>query len=170
MLIASTIAAVEQGSSQKEFTRRSNNKPMELKKKGRSLEVEKRETARSSTSRVYEMEPEPVKTTQPQATTKSPIKQSFSQASMEYSLDSMSLSAAQQTDNSVTNQTLFSYVTQETVRAGKEIPTDDELKAIGWAKAFDPKSQLYYYYNLDRSKTSWDNPLAAKSSADQGEI
>ena len=39
------------------------------------------------------------------------------------------------------------------------IPTDEELFAIGWAKAMDPNSGSYYYYTLDRSKTVWDNPL-----------
>jgi hypothetical protein len=40
------------------------------------------------------------------------------------------------------------------------VPTDDELMAIGWAKALDPNSGLYYYFTLDRSKTVWENPLS----------
>jgi hypothetical protein len=39
------------------------------------------------------------------------------------------------------------------------IPSDDDLFAIGWAKALDPKSGCYYYFTLDRSKTVWENPL-----------
>jgi hypothetical protein len=40
------------------------------------------------------------------------------------------------------------------------IPTDEELFAVGWAKAFDPKSGSYYYFTLDRTQTVWENPLA----------
>jgi hypothetical protein len=40
-----------------------------------------------------------------------------------------------------------------------EIPTDDDLHAIGWAKALDPNSGNYYYFSLDRTKTMWENPL-----------
>ena len=39
------------------------------------------------------------------------------------------------------------------------VPTDEELLAIGWAKAMDPSSGNYYYFSLDRSKIVWDNPL-----------
>jgi hypothetical protein len=39
------------------------------------------------------------------------------------------------------------------------IPADEELFAIGWAKAMDPSSGSYYYFTLDRTKTVWDNPL-----------
>ena len=39
------------------------------------------------------------------------------------------------------------------------IPTDEELFAIGWAKAMDPSSGTYYYFTLDRTRTVWDNPL-----------
>jgi hypothetical protein len=41
----------------------------------------------------------------------------------------------------------------------EEIPTDEDLFAIGWAKALDPNSGCYYYFTLDRTKTVWDNPL-----------
>ena len=41
----------------------------------------------------------------------------------------------------------------------EQIPTDEELFAIGWAKAMDQKSGSYYYFTLDRKKTVWDNPL-----------
>ena len=40
------------------------------------------------------------------------------------------------------------------------IPSDEELNAIGWAKALDANSGSYYYFTLDRSKTVWENPLA----------
>lgn len=48
---------------------------------------------------------------------------------------------------------------------GSEIPapTDQELFAVGWAKALDPKSGSYYYFTLDRSKIIWDNPLIERS-------
>jgi len=81
------------------------------------------------------------------------------------------------------NQSLLSYVTRSTmvqsrmeVEGNNEdaddislslleskssiVPTDDELMAIGWAKALDPNSGLYYYFTLDRSKTVWENPLS----------
>ena len=41
------------------------------------------------------------------------------------------------------------------------IPDDDELFAIGWAKALDANTGVYYYFTLDRTKTVWENPLAA---------
>lgn len=41
------------------------------------------------------------------------------------------------------------------------IPTDEELFAVGWAKALDPSSGNYYYFTLDRTKTVWENPLNA---------
>ena len=44
------------------------------------------------------------------------------------------------------------------------VPADDELFAVGWAKALDPKSGSYYYFTLDRSKIVWDNPLAGSIS------
>lgn len=40
------------------------------------------------------------------------------------------------------------------------VPTDEDLNAIGWAKALDPNSGSYYYFTLDRQKTVWENPLA----------
>jgi hypothetical protein len=39
------------------------------------------------------------------------------------------------------------------------IPTDEELLAVGWAKAMDAKSGNYYYFTFDRKKVVWDNPL-----------
>lgn len=41
------------------------------------------------------------------------------------------------------------------------LPSDEELNAIGWAKALDTNSGSYYYFTLDRTKTVWENPLAA---------
>jgi hypothetical protein len=42
---------------------------------------------------------------------------------------------------------------------GAEVPSDEELFSIGWAKALDPSSGCYYYFTLDRSQTVWENPL-----------
>jgi hypothetical protein len=42
-------------------------------------------------------------------------------------------------------------------------PSDQDLFAVGWAKALDPKSGAYYYFTLDRSKIVWDNPLVERS-------
>lgn len=46
-----------------------------------------------------------------------------------------------------------------------EIPSDEELFSVGWAKALDPNSGSYYYFTLDRKKTVWDNPLAGREKA-----
>lgn len=84
-----------------------------------------------------------------------PIKQSFSQASMEYSVDSNPSKGGGATDKSVSNGSIFSFATQQTKREGgdvENVPKDEDLRAVGWAKAFDPSSQSYYYYTLDRSK------------------
>jgi hypothetical protein len=40
-------------------------------------------------------------------------------------------------------------------------PSDEELFAIGWAKALDASSGVHYYFTLDRSKTVWENPLVS---------
>jgi hypothetical protein len=40
------------------------------------------------------------------------------------------------------------------------VPDDDELFRIGWAKALDANTGVYYYFTLDRTKTVWENPLA----------
>lgn len=52
-----------------------------------------------------------------------------------------------------------SVVDSEEEEEEEEIPSDEDLFAIGWAKAFDPNSGCYYYFTLDRTKTVWDNPL-----------
>ncbi|KAL7542337.1 hypothetical protein ACHAXR_011677 [Thalassiosira sp. AJA248-18] len=43
------------------------------------------------------------------------------------------------------------------------LPSDEELNAIGWAKALDQNSGSYYYFTLDRQKTVWENPLRMAS-------
>lgn len=40
------------------------------------------------------------------------------------------------------------------------VPSDEDLRAVGWAKALDPNSGVHYYFTLDRTKTVWENPLA----------
>lgn len=83
------------------------------------------------------------------------------------------------------NQSLLSYVTRSTMmhsRFGHDgdndddtdaddislslleskssrIPNDDELLAIGWAKALDANSGSYYYFTLDRSTIVWESPI-----------
>ena len=44
--------------------------------------------------------------------------------------------------------------------ATEVVPSDEDLFAVGWAKALDPKSGSFYYFTLDRSKIVWENPLA----------
>ena len=44
------------------------------------------------------------------------------------------------------------------------VPTDEELFAVGWAKALDPNTGSHYYYTLDRSQIVWDNPLIPAGS------
>ena len=104
---------------------------------------------RRSLTPTYEMEDK-------SQTAKVPIKESFSLASLDYSIDSYPSKSGATTDNSVANGSIFSFATQQTKREGNdssgEIPKDDELRALGWAKAFDPSSQNYYYYKLDRSR------------------
>jgi len=41
----------------------------------------------------------------------------------------------------------------------EEVPSDEDLFAIGWAKALDENSGSYYYFTLDRSTIVWENPL-----------
>jgi hypothetical protein len=48
------------------------------------------------------------------------------------------------------------------------VPSDEELFAIGWAKAMDPRSGNFYYFTLDRSKTVWDNPLSHSAESLDG--
>ena len=44
------------------------------------------------------------------------------------------------------------------------VPTDEELFAVGWAKAMDSKSGNYYYFTLDRKTIVWENPLSTGMS------
>lgn len=44
------------------------------------------------------------------------------------------------------------------------VPTDEELFAVGWAKAIDGKSGNYYYFTLDRKTIVWENPLSTGMS------
>jgi hypothetical protein len=48
------------------------------------------------------------------------------------------------------------------------VPSDEELFAIGWAKAMDPRSGNYYYFTLDRTKTVWENPLSHSAKSLEG--
>lgn len=55
---------------------------------------------------------------------------------------------------------------EESQDSGEEIvPSDEELYAVGWAKALDENSGSFYYFTLDRSKIVWDNPLAPPDAA-----
>lgn len=59
---------------------------------------------------------------------------------------------------------------QESTSTMEVVPTDEELFAVGWAKALDRQSGSYYYFTLDRTKIVWDNPLASRgASVDSGE-
>jgi hypothetical protein len=49
------------------------------------------------------------------------------------------------------------------VSAEEPVPSDDDLFAVGWAKALDANSGSYYYFTLDRKQIVWDNPLAPPS-------
>jgi len=53
----------------------------------------------------------------------------------------------------------------ESTSSVEYIPTDEELFAVGWAKALDPSSGSYYYFTLDRTNIVWDNPLLDSTSA-----
>ncbi len=62
---------------------------------------------------------------------------------------------------SISSEEEFSI--QESSSSLSVVPTDEELYAIGWAKALDPKSGNFYYFTLDRKKIMWDNPLPRMS-------
>ena len=57
-------------------------------------------------------------------------------------------------------------IQESTSSAMSVVPTDEELFAIGWAKALDPNSGSYYYFTLDRKKTVWENPLSSNQSSE----
>ena len=59
---------------------------------------------------------------------------------------------------------------QESTSSMEVVPSDEDLFAVGWAKALDPNSGSYYYFTLDRSKIVWENPISATgASADSTE-
>jgi hypothetical protein len=93
------------------------------------------------------------------ASTKSPrnkdtniLRNDSNASSLEYSIDSSMLG-----DSSIITHVLKQDDESQTSEVG--VPSDEELFAVGWAKALDPKSGSYYYFTLDRSKIVWDNPL-----------
>lgn len=51
--------------------------------------------------------------------------------------------------------------------AEEPVPNDEDLFAVGWAKALDASSGSYYYFTLDRKQIVWDNPLAPPPSMSQ---
>jgi hypothetical protein len=51
---------------------------------------------------------------------------------------------------------------QESTSSVEVVPSDEDLFAVGWAKALDPKSGSFYYFTLDRSQIVWDNPLQTR--------
>jgi hypothetical protein len=73
-------------------------------------------------------------------------------SSLEYSIDSSMLG-----DSSTITNVLKHDDESQTSEVG--VPSDEDLFAVGWAKALDSKSGSYYYFTLDRSKIVWDNPL-----------
>ena len=38
----------------------------------------------------------------------------------------------------------------------KPAPSDQDLFAMGWVEALDPKTESYYYFTLDSSKIVWE--------------
>lgn len=50
------------------------------------------------------------------------------------------------------------------------VPSDEELLAIGWAKALDASSGNYYYYTLDRKTIVWDNPLSPSQAGGRSRV
>ena len=71
----------------------------------------------------------------------------------------------QRTTNSEEEDSAMLYV-QASSSTLSVVPTDEELYAIGWAKALDPASGNYYYYTLDRKTTIWENPLSSNQSSE----
>ena len=88
-------------------------------------------------------------------------------SSLDYSLDSSMMGGGIGGSSTMTSGFSRQYTEEEysqtsesaAAAAAGVVPSDEELFAIGWAKAFDPKSGSYYYFTLDRSKIVWDNPL-----------
>ena len=107
--------------------------------------------------------------------------------SMNYSIDSSSQFRAPMVNvnrgasvlsTGTDEPSLISYVTRSTMGPAKNsgaaddvslsilesrstiVPSDEDLLSVGWAKAYDPNTESYYYFTLDRSKTVWENPLS----------
>ena len=53
----------------------------------------------------------------------------------------------------------LSLMASSSTMGEEQVPSDDDLFAVGWAKALDPSSGCYYYFTLDRTQTVWENPL-----------
>ena len=84
--------------------------------------------------------------------------------------DPLALSANEALTNARDDDEVSGFSLQESSSSMEVVPTDEELFALGWAKAMDPKSGSYYYFTLDRTKIVWENPLASRgASADSGE-
>lgn len=117
----------------------------------------------------------------PSSNRKSPkVEKNDSSLSLEYSTDGSSAFFHEGTsllgnnlvppaENSVTgtragdadeDENSYLSIQESSSSAVSVVPTDEELYAVGWAKALDPKSGNHYYFTLDRTKTVWDNPLA----------
>jgi hypothetical protein len=59
------------------------------------------------------------------------------------------------------NESAMLSIQESSSSAVSEIPTDEELFSVGWAKALDASSGNFYYFTLDRTRTVWDNPLSS---------
>ena len=124
------------------------------------------------------------------ASRKSPeaVQRTDSGVSLEYSMDSSMIGdtstlggqsfatdtvASRRTSNKIPTKPGSSSASQMTTDddmksslsvQSEAVPSDEELFAVGWAKAMDPKSGSYYYFTLDRTKIVWDNPLVSAAS------
>lgn len=83
--------------------------------------------------------------------------------------DPLAISANDAFPNTRDDDEVSGFSLQESSGSMEVVPSDEELFAVGWAKALDPKSGSYYYFTLDRTKIVWDNPLATRGSNDSGE-
>jgi hypothetical protein len=85
-----------------------------------------------------------------------------------YAADGSIVSSTTRETLATAKEGIMQDIVPEASRSGEEsqdsedeiVPTDEELYAVGWAKALDPNSGSYYYFNLDRSRIVWENPLA----------
>jgi len=94
----------------------------------------------------------------------------LSQESTDYSLDDTTAVGSLIGAQYVGDASVFTAATSESrtftttsnaisASASDRVPTDEELFAVGWAKAFDKNSGAYYYFTLDRKTIVWDNPI-----------